>query len=233
MPRVTPAHEQEVRDRIVRAALATFEELGFHRATVQDVVQRSGLSVGAIYTYFKGKDDLFLACCDIAASRGFAEVADRLARGRTTADRLAIAIGTYLDTLDPAVETGPGSVTYLAQAWAEARQSPIAREMLARRREQLGTIGQLLLREGIGRGELPPWLDPEATARSFTALLDGLLLQRIEAGDAWRREDAERTAFAVLELALAATAAPARPDVAAPPARSFVSTTPIERRLVS
>ena len=55
MPRVSAAREQEVRDRIVRAALAVFAEHGFHRATMQDVVRASGLSVGAIYTYFKRK----------------------------------------------------------------------------------------------------------------------------------------------------------------------------------
>ena len=55
MPRITAEHEQAVRDRIVRAALAVFGEHGFHRATMQDIVRESGLSVGAIYTYFKSK----------------------------------------------------------------------------------------------------------------------------------------------------------------------------------
>jgi len=77
MPRVSAAHEQGVRDRIVAAALRVFGELGFHGATIQDVVRESGLSVGAIYTYFKGKDDLFLATCDLASGRGFGELADR------------------------------------------------------------------------------------------------------------------------------------------------------------
>ena len=58
MPRVSARHEQEVRDRIVRAALAVFAEHGFHRATMQDIVRASGLSVGAIYTYFRS--DLLL-----------------------------------------------------------------------------------------------------------------------------------------------------------------------------
>ena len=94
MPRVTAAHEQEVRDRIVHAALRVFGERGFHGATMQDVVRESGLSVGAIYTWFKGKDDLFLAACDLASGRGFGELAARLASGRSVAEKLATGSGT-------------------------------------------------------------------------------------------------------------------------------------------
>ena len=47
--------------RIVAAAVRVFAEKGYHGATMQDVVRESGLSIGAMYTYFKGKDELFLA----------------------------------------------------------------------------------------------------------------------------------------------------------------------------
>jgi hypothetical protein len=76
--------------------------------------------------------------------------------------------------------------------------------MLVRRREQFVGAAQLLLREGIARGELPPWIDVDGLARGFMALLDGLLLQRIEAGDGYRPEEALRRASAVLDVLLAA-----------------------------
>jgi hypothetical protein len=47
MPRISAAHEQQVRDRIIQAAVTVFSEKGYHRATISDVVRRSGLSVGA------------------------------------------------------------------------------------------------------------------------------------------------------------------------------------------
>src|ERR1700752_1866279 len=64
VPRISAAHEAQVRERIIRAATAVFAEKGYHRATIADVVARSGLSVGAIYTHFRGKDELFLQSCD-------------------------------------------------------------------------------------------------------------------------------------------------------------------------
>lgn len=214
MPRVTAAHEQEVRERIVSAALRVFGERGLHGATMQDVVRESGLSVGAIYTYFRGKDELFMAACDLAAGRGLGELAARVATGRTTADKLAIAVGFFFDAAegDDAANL-PGNAEFLVQAWAQADAEPAAREMLVRRREQLVLAGSMLLEEGIARGELPRWIDTSMLARAYMALLDGMILARVEQGSAWRRADAERQAREVLTLVLAAAAQPDRPPV--------------------
>lgn len=204
MPRVSADHERQVRDRILRAAADVFSEKGFHRATIADVVGRSGLSVGAIYTHFAGKDALFLASCDILSGQGLEQLSIRLAPLTTTAERLTAAATFYVETIDRSAD-GPGQVG-LVRAWAEALDDPGVREMLARRRERLVGTAELLLREGVARGELPAWLDVAPLARGFMAMLDGLLLQRIEDGEAWRPETSIRRARAMLDLLLAAPA---------------------------
>jgi AcrR family transcriptional regulator len=204
MPRISAAHEQQVRDRIIQAAVTVFSEKGYHRATIADVVQRSGLSVGAIYTHFKNKEELFLHSCDLISGQGLDELAIRLAPLTSSADRLRAAVAYYVETID-VFEDAPGQVG-LVRAWAEATEEPEVREMLVRRRERLVGAAQLLLSEGIARGDLPTWLDVDAVARGFIALLDGLLLQRIEAGDRYRPEDSLRYANAVLDVLLATSA---------------------------
>ena len=220
MPRVSAAHEQEVRERIVTAALRVFGDRGYHGATIADVVRECGLSVGAIYTHFKGKDDLFLATCDLASGRGFGELAARVARGRTVAERLAIAVGFYFDAAEGEASMGAGNAAFLVQAWAQV-EDPAVREMLRRRREQLVVAGTFLLEEGIARGELPRWLDAPAVARAYVALLDGMLLARAEQGAAFRREDAERQAREILALILAGAGSVARPEVPAVAPKPF------------
>src|SRR3954470_4395735 len=111
MPRVTQQHEQEVRDRIVRAALQVFAEHGFHRATMQDIVRASGLSVGAIYTYFKSKSDLILAGCDLITDQELAQLGDRLAGLTDYRERIAAAVGYWFDNL--AVEQSEGGSGFL------------------------------------------------------------------------------------------------------------------------
>src|SRR4051794_36983611 len=142
MPKVSAAHEQAVRARIVDAALRVFAEKGYHAATMQDVVRRSGLSVGAIYTYFRSKDDLFLAGCDISSGVALGELANRLVRGRSVVEKLSIAIGFFLDAVDD--PTGaPGMASVLVSQWSRAEHEPQVRAMLNRRREQLMGAGQL------------------------------------------------------------------------------------------
>jgi len=123
-----------------------------------------------------------------------------------------VAVGFYLDST---VDVGPDldSPALLVQAWAEAGNEPAVRETLVRRREQLVTLSRMLIGDGIARGELPAWMDVDATAMAATALLDGLMLQRIEEGPVFRREEAERRARAFLELALAAASSAERPAV--------------------
>jgi AcrR family transcriptional regulator len=206
MPRVSQEHEQAVRDRIVRAALQVFAERGFHRATMQDIVRASGLSVGAIYTYFRSKSELILAGCDLITDQELAQLANRLATVSGYRDRIAAAVGYWFDNL--AVEQSDrGSGFLILQAWAEADTDPAIREMLLRRRRETVTSIVVILQEGVMRGELPPWLDVPSVSHAISALLDGMLIEAAEEGGAYRRTDHERRILALIETLLAANAA--------------------------
>src|SRR4029077_1745962 len=115
-------------------------------------------------------------------------------------------------------EGAPGQLPPV-QAWAEADREPGVREMLAGRRERLAGAGQMLLRQGVISRELPEWLDVDAVTRALLAPLDGPMLQRIEAGDAYRPADLERRATAMVELLLGARSmavgAPEAPEASA------------------
>jgi AcrR family transcriptional regulator len=220
MPRVSAAHEQEVRDRIVRAATRVFAEHGFHRATMQDIVRESGLSVGAIYTYFKSKSELILAGCDLITDQELGELRERLSSISRYRDRIGAAVGFFFDNLE--VERAARGTPYLIiQAWAEADTDPAIREMLLRRRRETVTACVLLLQEGVVRGELPAWLDVESVAHGIAALLDGMLLAASEDGPAYRREDAQRRTLAVIEAVLASAAATDRPTLPVAEPRAY------------
>ncbi len=49
------------RSKLVEAAAELFAQRGFHGATLDEVARRAGMTTGAIYGNFKGKEDLFLA----------------------------------------------------------------------------------------------------------------------------------------------------------------------------
>lgn len=46
------------KDKIRAAAIEVFIEKGFHKASIDDVAKKAGISKGLLYNYFKGKTDL-------------------------------------------------------------------------------------------------------------------------------------------------------------------------------
>ena len=88
MPKVTEAHRTARRDEIIGAALRCFAAKGYQRTSMADVIEESGLSAGAIYGYFAGKQELFAAVAGrvLEARQGELEAAARArraARART------------------------------------------------------------------------------------------------------------------------------------------------------
>jgi AcrR family transcriptional regulator len=53
--------KQDVRDRILDAAVRSFAESGYAAATMRQIAKAAGLSSGNVYRYFGGKEDLFAA----------------------------------------------------------------------------------------------------------------------------------------------------------------------------
>jgi AcrR family transcriptional regulator len=61
MPKVTDRYLEDRKNEIIDAAEACFLRKGFHQSTMQDICRESGLSPGAIYRYFRSKNDIIAA----------------------------------------------------------------------------------------------------------------------------------------------------------------------------
>ena len=57
------------RDAIVGVAAAVFGEMGFERASMDEIAARTGASKATVYGYFGSKQELFLAVIRDAAER--------------------------------------------------------------------------------------------------------------------------------------------------------------------
>jgi len=58
MPKVVPEYKQAAKTKIINAARKTFSKKGYHEATMDDIAKEVGVSKGALYAYFKSKNDL-------------------------------------------------------------------------------------------------------------------------------------------------------------------------------
>jgi len=158
----------EVRKRqILEAALGCFGEKGLQGTTMDDIVEASGLSKGAIYSQFESKDQIFLGLFWTFELDLFAAW-EQLPEGDAveTVRRIAEVTLTRLLELRP-----------LLDAWTEFLRQPASRERMAEAyavsRESLGGT----LRRGIEEGSVRPTCDADAAAAALTALVEGLLLQ--------------------------------------------------------
>jgi len=199
MPKVSYEHEQAVRNRIIDASIKVFGQLGYDRASIQDVVRESGLSVGAVYTYFKGKEDLFLTACACEAERETERLRLELAGIGALPERLKAAVDWAVDMAMEELSTKGAMI----HAWARADTTPELQTMLKQRREESVTFARRLLDEAAGAGELPAWIDRDALASAFMTLTNGFVLANSGAMDP---RQARREAYSLLELLLAAPA---------------------------
>ncbi|WP_395664543.1 TetR/AcrR family transcriptional regulator [Methylocella sp.] len=61
MPKISDEKRAARRTQILEAAWSCFQAQGLHATTMDDIIKASGLSAGAVYSYFSGKDALILA----------------------------------------------------------------------------------------------------------------------------------------------------------------------------
>ncbi|MBZ0238492.1 MAG: TetR/AcrR family transcriptional regulator [Deltaproteobacteria bacterium] len=69
--------KDEVRARILDAALAVFATDGFERATMAAIALRAGIGTASIYRYYPGKDELFAAVITPELAARFASLLER------------------------------------------------------------------------------------------------------------------------------------------------------------
>jgi AcrR family transcriptional regulator len=69
-----PDVSEERKDQILDAASEVFADKGVHEARMDDISEKAGLSKGALYWYFKSKDDLIISIFERMFKREFDEL---------------------------------------------------------------------------------------------------------------------------------------------------------------
>lgn len=176
MPKLNEIKRDVRRQKILAAALACFSEDGFHQSGMAAIVQRSGLSHGAVYGYFASKDDIIEALADDRHHReailnaGTQKAADPIEGMR----QLVRAYATWLS--DPAARPARRVGVH---GWAEAlRNERVKRRIVEGIDSPRATITGLVER-AQRLGQISNELSADAIARSFIALFQGFVLQTV------------------------------------------------------
>ncbi|WP_282786069.1 TetR/AcrR family transcriptional regulator [Nocardia sp. CC201C] len=180
MPRVSEEHLERRRQQILEAAQTCFARKGLHTATMQDVFAEAGLSAGAVYRYFKSKDDI-VAALIYQASSGLRESLTAAVH-RDPLPTPPELVRLMAETITQQAEPG-GPVRLLPQAWSLALTNPHIADFV---RTNIGSIRGLWMeyaRRMRDVGWLPETADIEAVAKTLMGILPGYILQHLIIGD--------------------------------------------------
>lgn len=180
MPRVSDEYLEQRRQQILDATQRCFARKGFYETSMQDVFREAGLSAGAVYRYFKSKDELVQAISAGVFRHIGGVIEGALAEDPVPGlDEIAARLAVAIQELSG--EDGAGRVA--PAAWAAALHNPAlavtVRDILGRLRGAWVAAAQRMRDDG----RLPPGADVHAIGAALSALLPGFLLQQLILGD--------------------------------------------------
>ena len=185
VPRITDERREARREQVLEAARACLQEHGLEAVSMEMIIARSGLSTGAVYGYFKGKDQIINA----VVTEGMAAMAEDLAPVLTDPEPPPPPefIGQVLRAALRFGRQKEGDIDRLLVAlhgWSHSQSDP---ELKAATRSSYAGLRRMfrdVVRRWQAAGSMDATADPEAMAELLTSITLGFVAQRALAGSA-------------------------------------------------
>lgn len=191
--------QQQTRERLIEAAAKVFARRGYHRATVGEIAAEAGFTIGALYSNFAGKEDLFLAIADrqvgerVAEVEAIAEAAEGEEPGREAAEKLRAFL-----------ERDPDWPLLFYEFWSLSVRNPELQGELAKRRDAIRDALAETLQRVAGQLGFELRFPAPMLATAIAASLNGLAFERAADPEALPDEVFAEFVTAVLGCAIAA-----------------------------
>ncbi|HHK75284.1 MAG TPA: TetR/AcrR family transcriptional regulator [Rhizobiales bacterium] len=162
----------EMKGRILEAALGVYQESGFHAASMNMVAKTAGLAKGTLYLYFKSKDEMTIALCHHLFSgveKNFIheELFDSL-------DEFSQFLFSTMDISQDHADFIP----VFFEIFGPSFSSGELRLEVSAFFDKLGDFYACQIRHLQEKGQIGATHDPETTGRALAAALDGVILHR-------------------------------------------------------
>jgi AcrR family transcriptional regulator len=185
MPRITEERREARQEQILEAARACLQEHGLEAVSMEMIIARSGLSTGAVYGYFKGKDQIISA----VVAEGTAAMAEDLAPVLMNPEPppLPELMEQVLRAVVGFGRHKKGDIDRLLvslHGWSHSQSDP---ELKAATRASYSGLRQLFtqaVQRWQAAGAFDSAVDPEAVAELLTSITLGFVAQRALAGTA-------------------------------------------------
>ena len=166
-----PDVSQERKNQIIEAATAVFAEKGFYEARMDDIVEASGLSKGALYWYFDSKDAIIAAILDSFFDQEIEGMGKLLTAEMPVAGKLKVFIQQVMADIQEMSIYQSIALEFYALA---SRREDI-RLALIRYFDDFQTALTQLIQQGIDTGEFQQ-VNAAVVADIFIAQMEGIAL---------------------------------------------------------
>jgi len=174
MPKVSKEYLKARREQIIKASTGCFTRKGFHKTTMQDICRASSLSPGAVYRYFRGKEEIIKAITDETLQRNVALMSPAKEKDDTVS-----AIEELADIFFSMLENPDECDTRLdIELWAEAMRNKKIMNALRRSLDHHLEILVEIVTNAQKKGQIDKSFDPKAVARVMISFFNGLTLQK-------------------------------------------------------
>ncbi|WP_156723658.1 TetR/AcrR family transcriptional regulator [Streptomyces apocyni] len=187
MARVSQEHLDARRRQILDGAARCFARNGFHATSMQDVLREADLSAGAVYRYFRSKEELIGAIAEevLTAIHTTFEAAAR--QSPPPPPDVLVAQGlreVFSAATGLTYEGKSGFARMMIQAWTETLRNEelaaVLHEGFGRVRAAWVRIVEAYQQAGLMRTDV----SPESVARTMIAVAQGFAVQQALFGDA-------------------------------------------------
>jgi len=191
--------QEQTRGRVLAGAAKVFARRGYHRATVDEIASEAGFTIGALYSNFTGKEELFLALADRQVAQRVAEVAAMgdAAEGEEPSKNAAERLRAFL-------ERDPDWPLLFYEFWSLSVRNPELQGELAKRRDAIRDALAETLERVAKRNGFKLRFPAPVLATAIAASLNGLAFERAADPKALPDEVFAEFVTAVLGCAIAA-----------------------------
>ncbi|WP_432010299.1 TetR/AcrR family transcriptional regulator [Streptomyces cucumeris] len=163
------------RELLLEAAARVFARKGFTGASVEEIAEAAGFSIGALYSNFGSKEALFLELLSHRQTDRIAEAAQALERHPAGTGEAAADVGRLLiDVADKDIDFAP----LQAEFWLYAVRNPHVLDTMAANLRGPRQALEQVISTSLAQHGAPATVPAEAVATVVAALFDGLVRQR-------------------------------------------------------
>ncbi|MFG2515250.1 TetR/AcrR family transcriptional regulator [Streptomyces sp. NPDC048584] len=180
MARVSQEHLDARRRQILDGAASCFARNGFHATSMQDVLKEADLSAGAVYRYFRGKDELIAAIVTdvLDTVRGILEGAVRESPPPLPDVLIPRALARMREERPAVLDDGSWMFPRLMiQVWTETTRSPELAVVLGEGYANVRGVWARVVEGYQEAGLMSASADADVVARAMIALVQGYAAQ--------------------------------------------------------